>query len=90
MTGYIAVIRKDKHSDYGVEFPDLPGCVTAGKTIDEATNRAQEALTLHIEGLLQDGTELPSPSTLDDIAGKDSHKNALLILLQLNKNTVHP
>ncbi len=33
---YIALLRKDEGSDYGVEFPDFPGCVTAGKTLEEA------------------------------------------------------
>jgi hypothetical protein len=33
MTSYIALLRKDVDSDYGVEFPDFPGCVTAGTTL---------------------------------------------------------
>ncbi|MBL0942631.1 MAG: type II toxin-antitoxin system HicB family antitoxin, partial [Alphaproteobacteria bacterium] len=33
---YIALIHKDKNSDFGVSFPDFPGCITAGKTLDEA------------------------------------------------------
>ena len=33
---YIALIHKDARSDYGVSFPDFPGCITAGKTLDEA------------------------------------------------------
>ena len=36
MRPYIALIHKEPNSDYGVSFPDLPGCVTAGTTIDEA------------------------------------------------------
>jgi HicB_like antitoxin of bacterial toxin-antitoxin system len=36
MPNYIAVVHKEPASDYGVSFPDFPGCVTAGKTIDEA------------------------------------------------------
>jgi predicted RNase H-like HicB family nuclease len=42
MTTYIAVIHKDAESDYGISFPDLPGCVTAGSTIDEAMTMARE------------------------------------------------
>ncbi len=81
MTSFIALIRKDKQSDYGVEFPDLPGCVTAGKTMDEATHRAEEVLALHIEGLLEDGAELPLPSTLDDIVRTPRYKNALAAIV---------
>jgi predicted RNase H-like HicB family nuclease len=42
----------------------LPGCVTAGATLDEARDMAEEALALHIEGLEQDGEAIPEPSSL--------------------------
>jgi predicted RNase H-like HicB family nuclease len=74
MNHYIALIRKDKNSDYGVEFPDLPGCVSAGKTMDEATAFAAEALALHIEGLVADGLDLPEPRLLDDIVKNRKYK----------------
>jgi hypothetical protein len=41
---YIAYLHKDRKSDFGVSFPDFPGCVTAGKTPDEASRLAGEAL----------------------------------------------
>jgi predicted RNase H-like HicB family nuclease len=44
MRYYIAVIHKDADSDFGVSFPDLPGCITAGRTLDEARVMAAEAL----------------------------------------------
>ena len=47
MTSYIGLIRKDADSDFGVDFPDFPGCVSAGDTLDEARRMAQEALELH-------------------------------------------
>ena len=49
MTALIALIRKDAASDYGVGFPDFPGCVTAGRTLDEARRMAAEALELHVD-----------------------------------------
>jgi predicted RNase H-like HicB family nuclease len=61
MRQYIALIHKDADSDFGVSFPDLPGCVTAGATLDEARDMAEEALALHIEGLEQDGEAIPEP-----------------------------
>ena len=45
---YIAYLHKDKDSDFGVSFPDFPGCVTAGRTLEEARQMAVEALTLHM------------------------------------------
>ena len=44
MTSYIALIHKDEGSDYGVSFPDFPGCVTAGASLDEARGMAEEAM----------------------------------------------
>ncbi|MCL2824898.1 MAG: type II toxin-antitoxin system HicB family antitoxin [Polyangiaceae bacterium] len=48
---YIALIRKEPGSCYGVEFPDFPGCISAGTTPDEAVHSAAQALTLHIRGM---------------------------------------
>ena len=64
---FVALIRKEEGSDYGVEFPDFPGCVTAGSDLDEAAVMAEEALNFHIEGMLKDGESLPRPSSLDEI-----------------------
>ena len=54
MTSYIGLIRKDADSDFGVNFLDFPGCVSAGATLDEARRIAQEALELHVGGMLED------------------------------------
>jgi predicted RNase H-like HicB family nuclease len=48
MTTYIALLRKDEDSDYGVDFPDFPGCPTAGRTLEETRRMAQEALAFHV------------------------------------------
>lgn len=64
---YIAIIHKDTDSEYGVSFPDFPGCVTAGKTLEEAKNMAVEALGFHIEGMIEDKEVIPVPASLDDV-----------------------
>ena len=69
MANYIAIVHKEAKTDFGVSFPDFPGCITAGKNIDEAKDMAQEALTLHIQGMLEDGERLPVPSRLEEIMG---------------------
>ncbi len=43
MRDFVAIIHKDHGSDFGVLFPDFPGCVTAGATVDETKALAQEA-----------------------------------------------
>ena len=55
MANYIAIVHKNPDSDFGVSFPDFPGCVTAGQNIDEAKDMAEEAITLHIHGMFEDG-----------------------------------
>jgi predicted RNase H-like HicB family nuclease len=62
---YPVVIHKDADSDYGVTVPDLPGCFSAGRTLDEALARAREAIELHVEGLLDEGQPVPKPGTIE-------------------------
>jgi predicted RNase H-like HicB family nuclease len=62
---YPIVIHKDKESDYGVAVPDLPGCFSAGSTLDEALAMAREAIELHLEGLLEEELPVPDPGTIE-------------------------
>jgi predicted RNase H-like HicB family nuclease len=62
---YPIVIHKDPDSDYGVTVPDIPGCFSAGNTMDEAMQNASEAIECHIEGLLIDGDDIPSPMPME-------------------------
>ena len=78
---YIAYLHKDRDSDFGVSFPDFPGCVTAGRTLDEANRMAPEALALHIAGMREDGEPIPEPSTLDDLAKDPARKTAAAVTL---------
>jgi predicted RNase H-like HicB family nuclease len=61
MAVYIALLRKESKSDFGVNFPDFPGCVTAGSTLEQAHQRAAEALSLHVQGMVEDGRRSPRP-----------------------------
>jgi predicted RNase H-like HicB family nuclease len=81
MAHYIALIHKDAGSDYGVSFPDFPGCVTAGATLDEARAMAEEALALHLEGLAEDGTAVPEPSSLETVMGAPENRDGVAILV---------
>lgn len=73
---YVAVLERGLNDSFGVFFPDLPGCVSAGTTAEEAMIEARDALTLHVEGMVEDGLPLPSPSPVtafgeDDFTGAD-------------------
>jgi predicted RNase H-like HicB family nuclease len=81
MTNYIAVVHKDRKSDFGVSFPDFPGCITAGSTIDEAKDMAHEALSLHIKGMIEDGENIPAPSKLEDIMDDPDYSDSAAILV---------
>ncbi len=82
---YIAYLHKDANSDYGVSFPDFPGCITAGSTLEEARRMAAEALSVHIAGMQEDGAAIPAPSTLDDLRGDPALKDAVAFLVEVTE-----
>jgi predicted RNase H-like HicB family nuclease len=82
MANYIGLIHKDANSDYGVSFPDFPGCVSAGATLDEARAGADEALALHIEGMVEDGDAIPEPTSLEDVMAEAENRDGVAILVK--------
>jgi predicted RNase H-like HicB family nuclease len=67
MTGYVAVIHKDEATSYGVSFPGVPGCISAGDTIEEALDNASEALAGHLALLRADGEPVAAPRSIKAI-----------------------
>jgi len=65
MMNFPVVVHKDPDSAYGVTVLDLPGCFSAGDTLDEALENAKEAIECHIEGLLMDEEFVPIPQTIE-------------------------
>lgn len=84
MATYIALVRKEEGTTYGVDFPDFPGCVSAGESLDAALRSAQEALGLHIEGMLEGGEAVPEPSTLDAVLEDSHNREAYPLLVQVD------
>lgn len=66
-SGYVALIHKDVGTSYGVSFPDLPGCISAGDTMGEAMVNAAEALAGHLALMRADGDRIPAPRSEDAI-----------------------
>lgn len=60
---YAIVIEKAPGSNYSAYVPDLPGCVSTAQTLEEIKRLMQEAIEFHIEGMREDGVEIPTPST---------------------------
>lgn len=52
---------------FGISFPDFPGCISGGGTIDEAIRRGREALAFHVQGMAEDGDEMPVPRSLTEL-----------------------
>lgn len=84
---YMAVIGPSEGGGYGVVFPDFPGCVSVGDTIEETQANAIEALCLHVEGMIEDGEALPEPSPINaplpDWLDQDDLKDAVRILVPI-------
>ena len=84
---YVSFIHKDRDSDYGISFPDFPGCVSVGNTIDDAIRRGCEALAFHVEGLLDDGESIPVPRPIEAIKADpelaDWRRGADIVLIPL-------
>lgn len=82
---YVALLHKanKKSAPYGVIFPDFPGCLFAGRTIDQAVQNAREGLVFHMEGLLAAGESLPKPTTLEKIISDPENKDATPCLIHV-------
>ena len=78
---YIGLVHKERESDYGVSFPNLPGCVTAAHTFEEAKELAAEALALHLEGLTSSDNEIPEPSSADAVVAHPDTRDAIALLV---------
>ena len=83
MRNYIGLIHKQVDSDYGVSFPDFPGVITAGSTLDDARRMAEDALSFHAEGLLEDGEALPDPLSLEAVMADPENRDGVAILVPL-------
>jgi len=58
------VLHTDDGAHYGVTVPDLPGCFSSGEGVEDALQSVLEAIDLHMEGTIEDGGDLPLPSTV--------------------------
>ena len=84
---YPVIIHKDRGSDYGVTVPDLPGCFSAGETLEEALGNAEEAILTHVEGLLLDDDTVPSPTDVETLRRKLKQKSVVwgIVSVDLSK-----
>ncbi len=81
---YPVIIHKDPESDYGVTVPDLPGCFSAGGTMDEALQEAIEAIETHLEGLWLDGEPIPAAKSIDEHQGNPDFADGVWVLVTVD------
>ena len=81
---YPVVIHKDKSSDYGVTVPDLPGCFSAGATMEEALSNVVEAIECHLEGMLFDGESIPEARSVEVYQRKKAYRGGTWALVKVD------
>jgi predicted RNase H-like HicB family nuclease len=59
-----AIVIEKASSNYSAYVPDLPGCVATGATVEETESLLREAIELHIEGMREDGLQIPPPTSV--------------------------
>lgn len=88
MYRYPVVIHKDPKSDYSVAVPDLPGCVSAGRDLDEALTMVREAIELHLEGMIEDGVPAPHPSRFDDLVRSKEFAGGTWAVVEIDETSL--
>jgi predicted RNase H-like HicB family nuclease len=80
---YPIVIHKNKSSDYGATVPDLPGCFSAGTSLDDALAMAREAIELHLEGLIEEGQLIPQPQPIERHRANPAYRTGTWALVRI-------
>ena len=66
----LEIVPDPDEGGYVVSYPDLPGCISAGESMEEALNNAEDAKKAWIEAALEDGVEISEPDSLDNYSGQ--------------------
>lgn len=77
---YPAILEKDRDSDYGIFFPDFPGCISAAPTLEEVMQSGMEAVNGHVAMMAQDGDAIPPATPLDHLA-MDADLNVVCVVM---------
>ncbi|HHF3807038.1 TPA: type II toxin-antitoxin system HicB family antitoxin, partial [Haemophilus influenzae] len=69
---------------YVVSVPDVPGCFSAGDTLSEAMLNAKEAISFHIEGMLEDDEELPKSNPIEQYINQPEYKDFIVTVVDVD------
>lgn len=81
LKAYPAVFEQTKDGEYGVFFPDIPGCISAGDTLEEAIAMSKEALSLHLSGMINDNDPCPA---IDINNARKEAQGCILMMIEPN------
>ena len=70
MSYRMEIVEDREEGGFVVSFPDLPGCITCGETLESAIANAADAKKTWIEAALEEGVEIPEPNSLQDYSGQ--------------------
>ncbi|WP_201607057.1 type II toxin-antitoxin system HicB family antitoxin [Psychrobacter immobilis] len=82
----IAIERRDSHTAHGIRVPDLPGCFSAADNYQDAVDMAIEAIELHLEGLVEDGEQIPLPSDIGTYMDNPEYEGVTWALAPVDVN----
>ena len=70
MSYRMEVVEDKTESGFVVSYPDLPGCITCGETVESAIANALDAKKAWLEAALEEGIEIPEPDSIEDYSGQ--------------------
>lgn len=82
----IAIAKGDNSTAHGIFIPDVEGCFSAADDYQDAINNAIEAIELHLEGLVEDGEDIPLPSDIDNHIAKPEYEGMTWALVEVDVN----
>src|SRR5699024_381221 len=64
------IVEDQEEGGYTISFPDLPGCITCGETIEKAVDKGKEAKRLWLEAAMEEGISIPEPDNSEKYSGQ--------------------
>ena len=81
---FVVVLHTDDGVRYGVSVPDLPGCFSSGNCFEEALDSAKEAIDLHLEGIVEEGSDLPNLAPIQEHLSNPDYINGVWALINVD------
>ena len=78
------VLHTDDGTRFGVTVPDLPGCFSSGDSFDDALTSVLEAIDLHLEGIIEEGGEVPIPAAISSYLNHPDYAGGVWALVDVD------